>query len=458
MDDVKEVVERQLGELSPDARVVRTGYFNHTYMPDLVLEWGDRARDSRPIFIRNHIDEASAAAELGSLSHSEGVVVPLDPIEPTSGENDAVAETGELTVRASASERAPRLLVADSTGLAQMSHELDEARSKSPLLSLVGRNLLRGGRGVLTDNDVVRVSTAAQLDLQGGEAAVRLAEFDAITTEFFNEPAALRLQRAADIVRIAVTADAETAVISDATGVLSDAELRVLLPYLLDLPAGRVGRNFWAFLGAMMELERLEDLSEVVADRDVSALVRANAQTWTAKRAQLVFNADYDEEDPYSTAVWRMRSGLLCVPLGPWLLWITAKDARRLKGRSGDNVTPRWATISTVLSNSFALTEVELRGLQRRVTVSAEESTNVARDVDAIQAGIADQFQVHEAKVRPLVSASDVETRVEFSASLATAEGGRAALADLTRAAFQLLGQSRPIDTNQLNILLGQEL
>lgn len=445
IDGVKDVIEQQLKDLSPEAEIQRTSYFNHSYMPDLVMEWGGKRGEVRPVFIRNHLEQMQAAAQIGSLSSSEGVVVPLDP----------VAEGNNVgTLRETAFARAPRVLVVDSQGLGQMAEELQSRERSTPLLDLVGHNLLRGGKGLLTEADATRLSEATDVDL-AAEGSQVLAEFDGIAVEYFQEDAALRLRRAAEIVRIALTHRAGDALLTESTGDLSDAELSVLLPYLLDLPGGRVDPQFWAFIGSLTSLERLEQLWTAIGDRDVTALVQANLATWFAKRSQVTLNASFDEDEGASPA-WQFRSGLLTGTAGPWMVWLSAVDSRRLRGRDGDNTTPLWSAISPSLLATYEMESIELRGIQRRVNITAEQSSNIAGDVAAIETSIEDRFHVFQTTVRPRGTEEGVAAVVEFSPSLATVKGGRMSVEDLSGLAMGLLGHSRPLDEGTVTALLGK--
>jgi hypothetical protein len=65
---VKQAVAPEVTSLSPDAKIVLTNYFNHSYMPDFVLHWNDAGRrEERPIFLRNDLrPELTEVEVLGS--------------------------------------------------------------------------------------------------------------------------------------------------------------------------------------------------------------------------------------------------------------------------------------------------------------------------------------------------------------------------------------------------------
>jgi hypothetical protein len=154
---VKEAVAQEVGALSPDAKIVVTEYFNHTYVPDLVLEWNEAGRhDQRPIFLRNTLRSAAVENELEALAPREPIVLALT----------APAEPGpRFDVLRERARQANRVLVTDLISLADVAAPPDEQGrvgsshgAGAPLLRLVQANLLKGGRGLLTSIDAERLT------------------------------------------------------------------------------------------------------------------------------------------------------------------------------------------------------------------------------------------------------------------------------------------------------------
>ena len=52
IDSVKEIVAKEIERVDPALKVRKTGYFNHSYIPDLVTWWGTGDADHREIFLR----------------------------------------------------------------------------------------------------------------------------------------------------------------------------------------------------------------------------------------------------------------------------------------------------------------------------------------------------------------------------------------------------------------------
>ncbi|ALG06221.1 hypothetical protein [Kibdelosporangium phytohabitans] len=440
---VKEAVAQEVNALSPDAKIVVTDYFNHSYMPDLVVHWNEAGKpDERPIFLRNSLRPAVVEHELQTLAMREPVVLSLTrPVE-----SDRSLDT--LRARARLTNRSLVTDVGSLADVAEPSTLPDRAGAPesvgAPLLRLVRANLLKGGRGLFTSDDAERLTrSAAPSDDSLSEEF--LASFEESADELFVPDAALRLRRAAELLRFGLSRDV-VEILPLASGQLSDVELRVLLPYLLSDPTASTRRNLWSYIGSMMNLERLEDIGELLADVDVTALVVPNVEAWTAKRSQLVLNNEDEETvteaDPPS---WHVRNRMLTADVGRWRLFITT-DKRRLRGRT-DSVAAHWDDISSLLTE-FALDAVDLRGVSRRIRVSAEESGDVRGDVALIRESIEDSFHVTDVNVRRLGD-SDAATsmKVDFTEMTVTAEA--APVASFVAAAG-LLGHRWPTDFSAL--------
>lgn len=500
---VKDIVGREVAALSPDAKLVTTSYFNHTYMPDFVLEWSDRgAKTVRPIFIRNSITPFSAPRDIDALGEQEPVLLGLAPLEDEatrSAVRTSFTEAGERPGPGRA--HAGRMLVSDLSSIAGLaddgpvsaseSHQTGEGdgldrpegvpapdrpeqtgfaddepegdRAGFPLRTLVRANILRGGRGLLAAEEVATVNTTADLNPGDPDAAEQIQSFTAMAAALFEEAAATRLVRAADIIRLALTTGSDDAVLAQVEGELADSDLRVLLPYLLGRRADIANEHFWAYIGSLMSLARLEEFADELTHVSIEPLVKANLTTWRARRAGVTFNPDFDPDDHtvndqpddgVSTR-WAMRYGLLTATAGRWLLTLTAKDGRRIRGRD-DGRLPAWTAVDPVAAR-YKLDEIDLRGVVRRVRLSARESGNVAGDVRRINESLEDSYAVDDVAVRVPGSDSEGPMRVEFAGSTVTASGqSTETIEDLTEASMRFLTHQNPIEEIRLNHLLGR--
>ncbi|MDX3663650.1 hypothetical protein PV646_40750 [Streptomyces sp. ID05-26A] len=450
---VKEAVANEVSSLSPDAKVVLTQYFNHTYMPDLVVEWQEAGkRDHRPIFIRNQL-RPSTADEVRALATSEPMMVSIGPsLEPSGG--------AENVRRQALQEQ--RVLVTDVAALSEVAtpagFEESPGRAKEPLVRLVQTNLIKGGRGLLTLDDaalLIRGATPTADD--DGISQQFLQSFQERTRDTFTFEAALRLNRAAELLHFGSSAS-DGLDAPESTGQMSDTELAVLLPYLLSDPTSIAKPALWTHIGSMMSLERLEAMANMLVGVNVSPLVVPNSTTWTAKRAQLVIDGEAgQDDDPSADAavqaddahdppVWQVEGRkYITAKVGRWKVNVTS-DARRLQGRI-DGTAAHWDDIAALLSD-FALDAVDLRGISRRIQVSAEESGDVSRDIGLIRGSLDDIFQVPKVKIRRIGDDQDASLDTDFGEMTVTATKAASIASVVT--ALNLLAHRWPADFSML--------
>jgi hypothetical protein len=444
IEGVKNAVAREFETLDPAAEIETTEYFNHSYVPDLVVRWNEGGRwEERSVFLRFTLRAAALGGDVRALGSTGPIVLTLR-------EDDD--ELARQSIRREVAD-SPALLVTDVPALDEAA-SVGNTRQGSPLLSLVRANIVRGARGLL-DSEVVgqlaesAAPTAPTDDEHGNELS--LQRFASLVEALFLSDAATRLQRAANLVKIGLSEDANQLIISEGEdsligGRLSDAELRVLLPYLLAAPEITESRVYWSYIGSMMDLDRLETMASNLSDIDLTPLVAANLNSWSASRASLTWWADGEDtrEDERATG-WRIHAGILSLGIGNWRLHL-AHDGRKLRGRT-DSLMARWDDLSGALQN-FELARVSLRGVVRTVDVEAERDSNVRSDVVTIRESIEDDFLVPVAEVRDPASDSAATIEADFTKMLAMAST-RVSLRALARVALELLGHRYPVSDEE---------
>jgi hypothetical protein len=434
IEGIKGAVISEIERLDPSADITNTDYFNHSYAPDLVLSWAGN-RQEREVYLRYNLLSAQAARDVELLGGTAPVFFSLD-----SRHDDAVVaadfrdeledESGALVTNAPA---------IDGFTSSEM-ESADTGSVSEPLLSLFRRNVVRGGRGLLISGTAQRLQDTPSVgDIEAD--LLYLRSFEQTITEIFRPEAAVRLQRAADIVRAARTgntslfeqrddADAPQQVIG---GKLETDELRILLPYLLERANALDSDAFWRYVGGMISLKQLEQLAETIALEDLN---------------RLSFSPEALEQERPAPS-WTVRAKMLAATAGAWRVHFTV-DKR--KGSSRDDSTlVRWEDVSPILSTS-ALSSVDLQGMTRRVRVSADDGSNVFADVDTISSTIEDDFRVRSLTLRPT---DEESSDLELDFKTMTVEGRNAVLGDLAFAAFDVLGWRYPLSEEERQQILG---
>jgi hypothetical protein len=442
---VKAIVADEVSDLNPDVTIEYTDYFNHTYMPDMVLKFAGRNSEFRPLYIRNSLRLNPTLEAVHTLEDREPVVLGLRPADSDSGEQ----------VR-SAARRSKRVLVTDISSLDSFNQSLSVPNAAdAPLSSVIRDNLLRSGRGMMTRDDVAVLQGAVQdvVSLDAQTAASGIAQLDVLTADLYAEDGAFQIGRIGRILQASLsTASLQT--LLSGSGRLSESDARVILPYLLGRQDLNASDPIWETLASLVQLEDLEGIREI-EELSLNRLVNRTAfSSWTASRAELVLNNEYEfdstqDSDAVGQTEWSLRGGKLTGAIGPWRMIVVSGDNRRLKGAT-DYRDVDWQDIATI-ARSMVIESASLRGVTRRLTIDAEESSNVAQDVSDVTATLEDSYRVQHLTVRLIASESpDSSVAVEFRKGLATVSGPRLALGELGTVCIRLLGYRYPVEPDWL--------
>lgn len=433
---VKEAVAEKLAELDKHVHVQFTDYFNHSYMPDMVLSWQESGRRrERPLFVRTDVDPLGIAADIHSLVPQSPMILAVDESSGGESARQAVVEEQQRRGRVD-------LLMTDSSSVATMAPATAPRSGEYDFSRLLGNNFLSGGRGYVGEVEASRLQAAARLEA-GQEG---FDEFSVAVDQFFMEDAATRLKRSTSLVRSVVSGNIDGLSLS---GKFTQAELRTVLPLLLENPLARTTPRVWTELGAVMTLADLFDIANDLEELDVSPLLNANLQTWVAKRSQVVMSMT--EANSLSGEIghsaWSLWRGLLALDVGDWRI-LFADDARKLKGRSSRGKVPQWQEIAPVL-HGFRVGSVQLEGLARRVSMSAQETVNINMDISTVANALEESFYVPRMTLLNTSDEAEVSSLVEFSEMLITSSPSDT-LANLAKAATNLLLHDREILREQM--------
>ncbi|KQQ98403.1 hypothetical protein ASF72_18330 [Arthrobacter sp. Leaf141] len=434
-----------MSEVDERVDVVFTDYFNHSYMPDMVLTWQESGkRKERPLFVRTSVDPESIAVDIHGLVSQSPLVIAVD--ERSSG--TPAREAVEIEKRNGRVD----LLMTDTSSISTLTPNLADSGIGYDFSRLVGQNFLSGGRGFVGPKEAAAINSAAVVS----DTADSYTTFNQAIDQYFMEDAALRLKRSTGLVRDVLRGDFEQLAIA---GKFSQAELRTVLPLLLGSLEARNTPKLWADLGQVMQLSDLFDIATDLEKYDVSPLLSANVKNWTAKRSQVVMRfqpeteeapiVDGDEsgENSSDEPLWQLWRGLVALDMKDWRI-LFADDARKLKGRSANGTTPQWSDLSGALP-SFAIKAVDLHGLSRRVSISAERSGDIYGDIASVTDALDETFYVPRLQITENTGAEDCTSLVEFSEMLVTSSPADS-LANHAKAAIHLLLHNKHVDTSEL--------
>ncbi|MYR38077.1 hypothetical protein GTX14_18480 [Streptomyces sp. SID4944] len=166
VERVKDVIQRRLLDVYPTARIVRTDFFDHTYVPDLLMTWSSGTRKSeRRVYLRASSDPELLASDVQLFEREQQpLVVPLARLGsgPARDQLETVAEEHHA-------------LVLDPSGLGALPVHTP---TRTPT-ALASDAIVEGGRGIMGERQVERflymVGTGVEAAREGQADPTRLA-------------------------------------------------------------------------------------------------------------------------------------------------------------------------------------------------------------------------------------------------------------------------------------------
>ena len=444
---VHKVVAQEMNTLDPTATTEITGYFNHSYMPDLVMHWG-KGRESfeRPVFLRHSLRSSRASGDLANFDRNDltAFYLSLAPEEPEE-------ETQQLRARAS-EHRDSRVLVTTVPALDDLAPTSD---SPDPVLGLVRSSIVRSAKGAIVESDVENLILPRDRQIEQEE----LTAFSQTVESVFTQDAVVRINRVFGIVEQALADEpsVETLLLS---GRLTETEIRELVPYLLSLEGVTRDRDFWVAVARLIDLTEIERMWSQFGDLDLTPLASAASGLWRAKRVQMSMRADaIDDEDFDRSPRWSVSGNLLSAEVGDWRLTFAHK-ATKMKAANRSLTSARWDDLLPSLQ-SYTVTAADLRGVTTKSQYGAQESTQdmKQRITDFIET-TDDSFHLPSVTVTVATGIGDdrSEIKADFTEMMLDANPDTN-LETLTRTALTVLGYRYPTrETDVAALLAGTPL
>lgn len=434
---VKNLVCAELASVDPTAEIKRTEYFNHTYVPDIVVEWSGAA--PREVFMRFLNDSRRFEEDLRRIGSDGPVLFDLSA---------ALRETTEAVADEdldAALESAPNVLLTDTDA----TEPVRPARTQNLVERLVAANVLRAGRGHLDQHTALMAieSSRAGFDaaVAGEPQAVRAA-IDAARMVYGLE-LERRVERSLQLVWWAGGADPAQfpVTLPDDLSLNSDDTREFLRSVLLD--AQPVEDNaFWARLADRLDFDTLVGVGEVEDGANLHYLMKHLVSRLRLSHAALDRVERKLQPDPLS---WSLSNHFLRLSGADWVCRFTPHGNRFSQRRNEGHAIPlvTAATRTAGLRVEEAVIEDANRTLQVRRKVSLPSQSEQA-SLNALASGIA------AAAVRELVIQSGNDSlTVDFDRMLVWSEENPSVI-KLARMAVQLLAAPPDAEVAELNEFL----
>ncbi|WP_406501027.1 hypothetical protein OHA04_10205 [Streptomyces sp. NBC_01590] len=267
--EIKRLLEQQFRQMNPQIRTRRTGFYNHTHMPDLVVRWPhDDDLSDRYVYLRSTADADELGFDVRLLAPQDRpIVLALGALRPAS---DARA-LDSLAIE-------HNTLVLDLAAFAELtSGELPDVA----LRRLIANTVIEGGQGLLDERSVSRLGRAMTTGVQAARLGEPEATEDALTfaRDTLSPPIARRLT--AFLGTMWRTSGAPMAAIERVPRYPQPLD-ELSLEYLLE---GQEIQDdgFWSRFAREITLTDLLGHPGAVATDNLQHLMRGALSTWNAR-------------------------------------------------------------------------------------------------------------------------------------------------------------------------------
>lgn len=202
-----------------------------------------------------------------------------------------------------------------------------------------------------------------------------------------------------------------------------------------------------------MSFADLENIRGDLVGLNLTPLMAANADRWSAKWAYVGVSVPIEGDDTYSlrSKQWSfLGSGAIGIDFGDQRLSVAHNGQPASKGRDGTS-TATWDKVSDALAMD-RLSRVDLRGITRSVILHAERSPDIRTDIEKVADSLDDSYTVNEVVLRataPEGEEGSTEIEVKFDNAIVAAPSG-ASISDLARVSMKVLKLCAPATDEQL--------
>lgn len=433
---IKDAVCDELSRADTAATIRRTEYFNHSYVPDVVMNWSDGYH--REVFLRFSSAER-LSADVDRIGQSGPVLFDLT----IGGESELKSAVGEEALG-----RAPAMLVTDT----EASEQVRPDQAENMLERLVSSNVFRAGHGLLDGETVEQTLSATRSGFDGAVAGnpslVRAAL--ASTRPIFGLGIERRVERTLQLLWWVGGADEQQFPLSLPDDMELDADdMREFLRMVFsdDQPVGD-GR-FWNRLSDRLDFGTLVSVGSVKESENLNSLMAAYSS-----RVQLS-HAVVDLRDrpmpPYDAYGWELDDGFVVLSGPDWDCRMTPSGNRFSQRRDEGKAVP--LEQASARSLDYRVVEAEFDEKARQVSLSrkaAQPGAPSQRTLEELAEGFDPSSQVRKLTV---VSEASRLT-VDFERMLVGADPD-VSLRAIAEAASVLLADVREGDLDDLQWFLG---
>jgi hypothetical protein len=350
---------------SADAAVSvrRTGYFNHTYAPDLVLRWSS-AKEERHVFIRTSDSARYLAEDIDLARDRDPIFVPLG------GVAEGTKNDGEAPLLLASKSRQSRALVVESQTIDALSSD----GRRGAIGAIAARAVLQGGSGVVLPDQATHFGDTIALGFTGALRGDEAATGDAVrqSAELLDDR---RTAQLAELLQAAWIGGGQSGTTFPGLGIASSAVEPEALKLLLDT-VDVDDTVFWSRLARGLTLAHFSNVTISDQHPGFQMLMQAAATRLNAKGARAV----QLDAQLLTSPRWAVDDGRLSLAIRDARLEFVDRSVEDFTSAGVDASPSVRVFAARAQKAGLKVLRVSLSSNDRRLDFASEDGTSVAGD------------------------------------------------------------------------------
>jgi hypothetical protein len=385
--DVKQLICEELARVDPEADIRRTDYFNHSYVPDVVVQWP--AQPVREVFLRFMAPD--------TVQDDVALIGPTGPVVVDLSTATAPARHEEtITAASMVIEAFPRVLLTDT----EATEHIRPHQTANFVEHLLVSNLLRAGRGQLTEPVAQAAVVASRAGFDGATALnpepIR-AVVD-VARSLLNLDLERRVEKSLQLLWWAAGGTpAEFPVSLPDDMELNKSDTRDFLRMVFTDAQAIDDAGFWARLADRIDFDMLVEAGDVRTSENLNRLMESLAGRLVLSHA--VLDPHERPFPPDDQLAWALADHFLQLTGPDWSCRFTPHGNRFSQRR--DEGEPVLLSTASDRSDGLFVEEAEIQEAARRVHLTrtaVEPGSHRGTSLSALTQGFPD-----DARVRSIV-------------------------------------------------------
>ncbi len=435
---IKNAICDELARADSAATLHQTEYFNHTYLPDIVMEWLED--HYREVFLRFSSTQR-LEADVDRIGQSGPIIFDLTVDGERNEDEGTIAPQEAL-------KRAPDLLLTD----AKATDQIRPDRTENMLEHLVTSSVFRAAHGWLDAVTVQRTVTAAKDGFYGAIAGDRKLVGDALEVirPIFGLEIEQRVGRTLQLLWWVGGSEHEFPISLSDDLELNGHDTQEFLRVVFDKDHPVGDERFWPRLADRLDFDTLVGVGTVKDSQKLNSLMAAYSGRVELSHAAVDFKDR--PMPPFDEYSWELDDGFVCLSGPDWDCRMTP-HGNRFSQRRGEGPLLSLDEAS-VRSRDFRVEEATFDETSRQVSLRRKAAESGASSILSLQE-LADGFEPSAQVRRLTVLSGNSRLTADFERMLVGADPD-VSLRTIAGAASVLLAAVRGGELNALRRFLGE--